>query len=104
MVQGTHRRKIADNKTRAKTRVLTYKSLSQIPTKLSIPTQKPSNLVIWRWVEDSNLRGDFSPTAFGVRRVRPLCQPTTSHKTRHNVFPASQQARPPIQPRFRVAP
>ncbi len=30
----------------------------------------------WRRVEDSNLRGDFSPTAFRVRRVRPLCQPS----------------------------
>ena len=34
----------------------------------------------WRWVQDLNLRGDLSPTAFRVRRIRPLCQPTVTFK------------------------
>jgi site-specific DNA recombinase len=43
----------------------------------AIIVQNP-NFENWRKVEDSNLREDFSSTAFQVRRIRPLCQPSVS--------------------------
>lgn len=55
---------------------------------------KNAEIVNWRRVEDSNLRGDFSPTAFRVRRIRPLCQPSLC---------APGKSRTPILPLGRVS-